>query len=311
MAFFSIIIPLFNKEKFIEDTLNSILNQTFSDFEIIVVDDGSTDQSLDLVSKYKDERLQIITQKNAGVSIARNNGIKAANGDYIALLDADDYWYNNHLFELNKLINLFPDAGLYCNNYEVFYNKEFKQKAQFNFKFNEDCLIVKDYFKASIINSVAWTSAVAFSKENFNSIGGFTEKFTGAEDLDLWIRFALKLKIAFNPALTMSYKLYVTESLSKNEFNAMRYDFINNFQKEEKTNASLKLYLDKNRYAVALRSKINGHSEIYKKLKSEIDYSNLNLKQKLLLNLPSFLINLAKDFQIYLIKHRIYYTAFK
>ncbi|MFV9552128.1 glycosyltransferase family 2 protein [Algibacter sp. PT7-4] len=311
MPFFSIIIPLYNKEKYIKDTLNSILSQTFNDFEIIIIDDGSTDNSFKIASEFKDERIQIIRQNNTGVSIARNNGIKVSKGKYIALLDADDTWYTNHLYELKKLILLFPNAGLFCNNYEVYYNTEFKKAAQFNFKFNNNCLIVKDYFKASIINSVAWTSAVAFSKENFYLVGGFKEQFTGAEDLDLWIRFALKFKTAFNPTITMSYKLYVSESLSKTEFNAMRYDFINNFNYEENLNASLKLYLDINRYAAALRSKVNGDINIYKKLKSEIKYSNLNLKQKILLNTPRSIIKLAKKVQNHLIKRGIYYTAFK
>lgn len=311
MPFFSVVIPLYNKEDFIEKTLKSVLNQTFKDFEIIIIDDGSTDESYQIVSQFQDPRIIKVQQENKGVSVARNVGVQYAKSEYIALLDADDSWYENHLFELKKQIILFPDAGLYCNNYEVFYKKNICRKAKFNFHYNNNCVIVKDYFKASIINPIAWSSAVGFSKEKFNSIGKFNTDLKTAQDLDLWIRFALQFKVSFNPIITMSYKLYVNNSLSKNEFNNMRYDFITSYSKEEQLYPSLKTYLDVNRYAVAIRSKMNNEIELYKKLEKEIDYKNLNFKQKILLKFPKFLLKFLKRFQHYLISKKIYLSAFK
>jgi len=311
MPFFSVVIPLYNKEIFVENTIKSVLNQTFQDFEIIIVDDGSTDNSFYIASTFKNDKITLLKQKNQGVSVARNIGIKHATSIYIALLDADDIWYENHLSELKKQIDLFPNAGLYCNNYEVFYREEMCRKASFNFEYNTSCLIVPDYFKASIINPVAWTSAVGFSKTIFESLGGFNPYYKTTQDLDLWIRFALKHLISFNPNITMSYKLYVGDSLSKNEYNDIRYEFTTSFLEEEKHNSSLKLYMDINRYALALRSKLNNEKHIYKKLKSEIDYSNLNWKQKLFLNSPNMLLRWIKQFQRFLIKKRIYLTAYK
>ena len=171
--YFSVIIPLYNKANFIEKTIHSVLNQSFQYFEVIIVNDGSTDKSLEKVQKFNDSRIKIFNQENRGVSEARNYGIEQSTSEYIALLDADDLWHNNHLSELKKQIEISPNAGLYCNNYEVFYSENFKKKAKFNFSYDKDCLIIKDYFKASIINCVAWTSAVAFSKEKFNAIGKF------------------------------------------------------------------------------------------------------------------------------------------
>ncbi|MGA1226677.1 MAG: glycosyltransferase [Tamlana sp.] len=310
IPFFSVIIPLYNKEKYIKNTINSVLNQNFNDFEIIIVDDGSTDKSLDRISEINHKNIIILRQKNAGVSVARNRGIEEAKSKYIALLDADDFWYNNHLFEIKKQIKLFPEAGLYCNNYEIYHNENFSKKAQLNFNYQNNCLIVEDYFKASIINSVAWTSAVAFSKEKFKTIGGFNPNLNTAQDLDLWIRFALKYKVSFNPQITMSYKLFIGKSLSKNEFNNTRYIFNNSYLKEEKNNPSLKLYLDKNRYALAIRCLVNNEQELYKKLKKEIDYKNLNFKQKLLIHTPKFLIKVLKPVQKFLIKNKIYLTAY-
>src|SRR6218665_1515018 len=95
---FSIVIPLYNKEKWVTACINSILNQHFTDFELIIVDDGSTDKSLELVkNQFNDERIKIIRQKNAGVSVARNTGIAHASYKYIAFMDADDYWHPDYL----------------------------------------------------------------------------------------------------------------------------------------------------------------------------------------------------------------------
>lgn len=311
MPFFSVIIPLFNKGQYLENTLKSVLNQSFQDFEVIIVNDGSTDNGPEIVSKFDDSRINLINQINKGVSAARNRGILEAKSEFIALLDADDIWYGNHLSELKKQINLFPEAGLYCNNYKVFYQRNISRPAKFNFTFNNECLIIKDFFKASIINPIAWTSAVGFSKEKFNQIGQFDLSLKTAQDLDLWIRLALKYEVSFNPLITMEYKLFVDNSLSKKELNAIRYDFISKFAEEEKAKPSLKLYLDINRYAVALRSKENNDLEIYKKLVTEINKSNLNNKQLFLLKLPVFMLKLMRYFHSLLVKNGIYVTAYK
>ncbi|KJD32087.1 hypothetical protein PK35_11660 [Tamlana nanhaiensis] len=312
MSFFSVIIPLYNKEKYIEATLNSVLNQEFKDFEIIIFDDGSTDDSLKQVEAFSDSRILIIKEINQGVSAARNKSIELAKGKYIALLDADDIWEPNHLTELHKLITLFPEAGLYCNNYRVFYNSAVSRPAKFNFQYAANGVLVNDFFKASIINCVAWTSSVCFAKNTFTEIGGFKPHLKTSQDLDLWIRFALKHQVAFNPKITMSYKQYVSNSLSKNEshYNEIRYNFISSFSEFEKTNTSLKLYLDINRYAVSLRALINNNKPLYKKLKQEIDFKNLNFKQKILINTPKVVLKLLKKLQISLIKMRVYLTAF-
>lgn len=311
--FFSVVIPLYNKEAFIESTLQSVLQQSFDDFEIIIVDDGSTDQSFAKVTNLKHPKVLLFKQQNQGVSVARNFGIEQAKGKYIALLDADDTWYANHLFEQKKQIDTFPNAGLYCNNYEIFHNEHLCKKATFNFSYHTECLIVEDYFKASIINSLAWTSAVSFSKDNFIKLGRFNPNYKTAQDLDLWIRFALNYPVSFNPTITMSYKFYVDESLSKNEFeyNQIRYNFTKSYIKEEFINPSLKLYMDANRYALAIRSKLNGNLKLHKTVKKDIDFSNLNWKQIIILHLPKAVLYFIKRFQKYLISNNIYITAYK
>ncbi|WAC03343.1 glycosyltransferase [Lacinutrix neustonica] len=310
-SFFSIVISLYNKENYIVATLNSVLKQTFSDFEVIIINDGSTDNSESLVKAIKDSRIKLVTTKNKGVSSARNHGISLAKSNNIALLDADDYWYSNHLFELKKLMDIFPDAGLYCNNYEIHHTQSIVRPARFNFDFGKACLLLDDFFMASIINGVAWTSAVGFKKNKFNTLGGFNPSLATGQDTDLWIRFALKHEIAFNPVITASYLSYVENSLFKNEYNAMRYDIINSYSQEEQTNPSLKKYLDVNRYAVALRCKMHNDQDIYKKLKSEIEYSHLNVKQQFLLSCPKFILSWIKKCHGFLLKKDVYLTAYR
>lgn len=311
MPYFSVIIPLYNKSKYIKKTLDSVINQDFIDFEIIIIDDGSTDKSLNIIREFKDNRIKLQEQENKGVSAARNKGVSLAEGKYIALIDADDIWYSNHLTELQIQIKKFPNAGLFCNNYEIYLDEDTKRNAQFNFTYNADCLIVKDFFRSSIINSVAWTSAVAFDKSKFNAIGGFSEDLDTSEDLDLWIRFALKYQVSFNPNITMTYRSYVQDSLTKKESNQIRLNFVNSYALAEQANDGLKHYLDINRYALAIRCKILKEYDIYKTAKKQILFSNLNLKQKVLINLPRPLLIILKKTQTILIKKDIYISAFK
>ena len=104
MSKFSIIIPLYNKEKDIKKTLKSVLNQSFEDFEIIIINDGSTDNSEEIVKSIIDKRIFLYTKNNEGVSIARNYGVEKATSGFIAFLDADDYWHPNHLENLHTLL---------------------------------------------------------------------------------------------------------------------------------------------------------------------------------------------------------------
>ncbi len=115
--FFSVIIPLYNKENYLKNTLNCVFNQTFVDFEVIVVNDGSTDNSIKVVEEYKDERLIVIHQKNQGVSVARNTGMAHAKANYLCFLDADDLWKTNHLQVFYDTIAKFPEAKMYCGRY--------------------------------------------------------------------------------------------------------------------------------------------------------------------------------------------------
>lgn len=194
---FSVIIPLYNKAPYIKKAIESVLKQSFKDFELIIVDDGSFDDSLQVakaICKDTHCNYQIIHQNNAGVSIARNNGVAVSNGDYICFLDADDWWTPVFLERMDSFIKEYPQAGIYGSNY--YYVKNNRQRV---------CVTsnVKGYINyfatyADKLQMPLWTGAVCIPRDVFFEFGGFRPQLTLGEDFDLWIRIALKHKVAFN-----------------------------------------------------------------------------------------------------------------
>ncbi|WP_296380992.1 glycosyltransferase family 2 protein, partial [Winogradskyella sp.] len=291
MPFFSVIIPLYNKADYISDCIKSVLNQTFEDYEIVIVNDGSTDMSVSIVETFTSDKIKLFHQKNLGVSIARNNGASFTKGTYIAFLDADDLWKPNHLMCIKASIDFLPSAGLYANNYSIKYSTSYTLPAKLDIEiFQSKPIVVNNFFKASLNDTLVWTSATSIKKDKFFDYGMFNINYSTGEDLDLWIRIALKEQIVFNPELTMIYDKSIEGSLGKNEDNNVRYILFNSFTEYEDDNIYLKKYLDLKRYGLALRTKINGESNIHKNTLKTIDFNNLNFKQKFLLKTPTFLL---------------------
>lgn len=241
---FSVIIPLFNKAFFVEKTLKSALNQTFSNYEIIVVNDGSTDESLTVANKVLEgvENSTMIDQENSGVSTARNNGIAAAKGDFICILDADDWWEPTFLEEMDGLIMEHPNAGLYCTNYYYVHNGKSTIKLDIPTGYFNYC---KEY--ARTLCMIA-TSSCCCSKAILNEMNGFKPQLKLGEDFDLWIRIALKYGTAIlNKPLVyfnndVPVKLRATHHLHKPE-NHMLWN-LGYMEEEEKTNPDYKQLID-------------------------------------------------------------------
>ena len=285
MPFFSIVIPLYNKEHFIVQTIQSVLDQTFQDYEILVVNDGSIDASLKSLSVFKDSRIQVFTIKNQGVSHARNFGIKKANAEYIAFLDADDLWLNKHLEQLKKLLEDFPNCGLYANAYvkkmgEIVLGSDYIDIP------NAWNGIVKDYFKSSQFSCVAWTSAVMVPKKILEAFNGFDEKITlgAGEDTDLWMKIAIQHPIAFNNKVTAVYNLHADNRISNANTNLRRFLDLDVYEEAAKSNASLKKYLDFNRFSIALQYKLVGNKEKMDFYLKHLNKRNLNAKQRFILS---------------------------
>jgi len=311
MPLISVIIPLYNKEQFIEATLLSVLNQTFSDYEIIIINDGSTDKSVEVVNSFDDERIILYTNKNKGVSHARNFAISKANSDLIALLDGDDQWEPNHLKNLYKLYTSFPNCGLYATAYsKQFFNGK-KMKAHFNGVSSDHFGVIEDYFLASTIDSIAWTSAVLIPKKTILEIGGFDEEMRSGQDTDLWVRIALKESVAFS-AIASANKIILDPqyhlSYSSNRIDRMK--LFENFKNVDASNTSFKKYMDLNRFSMATERKIAGDSSSYRQLKKEISLNNLNQKQRLLLLSPRAVIVFIKKLQLQLLQFGVYITSY-
>ena len=197
---FSIIIPLYNKAPYIAKALQSIVNQTYKKFELIVINDGSTDNSLEVAKIALEQTAsldyQLIDQPNAGVSTARNNGVKIAKYDYIAFLDADDWWKSTFLEEMKMLIEDFPDAGIYGSSYyKVKRGKYIPAQIGVEENFERGYF---DYIHAYTISPwMPLTSiSVVVPKSIFNQMQGFKPQLKLGEDFDLWIRIALQYKTA-------------------------------------------------------------------------------------------------------------------
>lgn len=207
----SIIIPLYNKELYIEKTIASVLSQSFTDFELLVVDDGSKDGGAERVRNFKDPRIKLFTNENSGVSGARNFGIRNAGRDYVAFLDADDHWKNNYLESIVHLINTYPEAKVYATNFNIVSEKMVKNPATSGL--NEG--YIENYFKAALKQTILHTSSVAATRSIFDEIGYFNEDLTRGEDLDLWTRMGRTYKIAYFPEACSNYLLETVNSSSK------------------------------------------------------------------------------------------------
>lgn len=205
MSNISVVIPLYNKARHVERAIQSVLAQTVQDFEIIVVDDGSTDNGADIVMGIQDTRLRLIRQDNRGVSSARNRGIQESTTGLIAFLDADDA-YKPEFFK--KILNLklaFPNAGAYATNYEL-HRSDGPTREEVRIKnVNPLLLDVWTYFDIGKTVLPVWTSALVVKKNIFSEVGFFPEGVALGQDLDMWIRILFSCAVAFDPSVGSTY----------------------------------------------------------------------------------------------------------
>lgn len=215
---FSVIIPLYNKAPYIRKALESVLAQTYTDYELIVVDDGSTDDSCATADEFVREamgnglwaideetnrqspianRLMLLKQQNAGVSAARNAGVALSHGEYIAFLDADDWWEPTYLERMAQLIEDYPEAGLYACNY-VYY-KPGKTHVALNIPTGY-INYPKAYYESGAMPVTSITAVIP--RTVFDEMGGFPLGIKLGEDFLLWAKIALRYPVAFlNEAL--------------------------------------------------------------------------------------------------------------
>ena len=185
----SVIIPTFNREKLLIKTLESVLNQTVKADEIIIIDDGSTDNTKDIITNYQNKEIKYIYQENKGVSSARNKGINIATNDWLCFLDSDDIWEIN---KLEKQIQFHKDNPhiLFSNTDELwkFNDKIIKQKKH-QLKPSGFC------FAENIPNTLIGASTIMIHKKVLEDVGYFDEQLIACEDYDLWLRILTKYEL--------------------------------------------------------------------------------------------------------------------
>lgn len=294
---FSIVIPLYNKAQYIQKAIQCILNQTFQTFEIIIVDDGSTDDSTQVVKTFNDRRISLVHQRNSGVSTARNRGVELAKYDYIAFLDADDWWDTTFFEEMCQLINFCPEAALYGSNYFIVKNsKNYPTQIGLNNNFSIGYI---DYFKT--YSNTFWVpincSFVVVRKSTFEQIGGFNPKLKFGEDFDLWVRLALEYKVAYlNKPLAYSNQdadptnraLGNPKNWQKGEHVIFNLGYL---EKEERQNADLKYLLDGLRVRSLIDFYLKGSYQVeVSQILQKVDFSQQPFVYNFIYRYPPFVV---------------------
>lgn len=213
---FSVVMPLYNKARYVSHAIDSVLAQTGHEFEVVVIDDGSTDGGAEVVRTRNDPRVQLLQQPNSGVSAARNAGIRAARGKYIAFLDADDYYLPGFFDAIGDLIHRFPEAGTFATNFRrVWENGQVEANGGQDFNSSGPIGLVGDFYRYWADGPMFFTSCVVvrrgifFEHDIFFPVG---ERL--GEDQDVWFRLAEQYPVAYCRRELSAYRVGNLDSLS-------------------------------------------------------------------------------------------------
>jgi len=206
----SVIIPLYNKEKYIKKTIESVLNQSYPYFELIVVDDGSTDNSANIVSKIIDDRIYLLKQKNGGVSKARNHGASVARYDWFIFLDADDVFMQGALENFVALIGNYPRNEVFIAN---FISKDHSRVG--TFRGRKEKIYEKPLRAMWRREFYPHPGNIMCSRNAFKKLGGFDERMCYYEDFEFGVRLIKNYSVVFSPFVCMEYVVDNNEAREK------------------------------------------------------------------------------------------------
>ena len=209
----SVIIPVYNSSKYIKECIESVINQTYKNLEIIVIDDRSTDNSVEIIKSIKDKRIKLIEQeKNMGVAIARNKGIKASNGDYICFLDSDDYWYKN---KIEKQIKFIKNKAFIYSKYLYLRNDK-----------THVANVPKSLtYEQLLKNTAIFTSTVMLNMKYLKKQDIYMPNIAG-EDYGAWFNILKSIDKAYGMQEVLSIYRVGNKSLSSNKIKAMKRTWI-------------------------------------------------------------------------------------
>lgn len=307
----SVVIPLYNKAKFICETLDSVLQQDYSNLEILVVNDSSTDESLEVIKTYCDSRIKIINnQTNQGLSESRNIGIKNSKGELIALLDADDTWAVNYLSIINELFQKFPNQVIYGTDFLEIFSKKGAFRTQKNINSTDDntFILIKDFFEASRSQAILCPSSMVINKE-IASDSMFNKAITYAEDVDFYIRYFTSNSLAYFNKPLVYKKANISNQITRLSISTRQLPDLNNLQENYGLQTeSFLTYINNKRYMYAYRLKLEGAD--YNFLYRCIDFYRLNTKQKIALKAPKSAMLILNSLKQILLKLNIKFKTY-
>lgn len=219
---FSVILPAYNSDRFLNQAVESVFRQREKGWELIVVDDGSTDNTQAVLEAYRDHpQVRVIRQENQGAAAARNRGMAEARGDYFAFLDADDLWYENHLEVMTELIRRYPQAGFYGTfaRIELPNGKTVEDSAYFENR--PDAIVLEDFFdeyrrdKSVMMFQMATT---CISRKAWEKAGGFPVGCIIGEDLEFSLRVAAYFPVALTGKATAVYRKTLSQATKDDSF---------------------------------------------------------------------------------------------
>jgi glycosyltransferase involved in cell wall biosynthesis len=203
---YSVVIPLYNKALHIGRALRSVLNQTNQDFEVIVVNDGSSDIGREIVENIHDPRIRLIDQSNQGVSAARNRGIEAARSEYVAFLDADDEWLPDFLDSILVLMRNFPGCGAYATSSHIIRpDGKIDSPLLVGLPAEPWTGIIPNFFELFQAGYAFNASSTVVPKQVLLEVDGFPAGVKLSEDVVCWINIAIRYPIAYNPKPLIIY----------------------------------------------------------------------------------------------------------
>ena len=216
----SVVIPTYNGMKYLPKTLASVLDQTFQDFEVLIVNDGSPDNVIEWASSICDSRVRLISQENQGIAIARNTGILNSKGEYIALLDHDDLWEATKLDKQLQVFESNPSLGL-VSTWTIFFDD----------KDNSELSIDKTVYPTGDVSRIAILKQLIMSascpmihRKCFDAVGLFDPDLSGADDWDMWVRIAFKYPFGLVQEPLVRYRVHANNTSKDYKAMALRID---------------------------------------------------------------------------------------
>lgn len=293
--FFSVLIPVYNKASHLERTLGCVKTQTFTDYEVIAVNDGSTDNSLEVLKASSTSKMRIIEQTNQGPAVARNTGIKASQGKWIAFLDADDEWTPDHLQGLHDAILQCPDAVLATSFQQIQDAHGALRSARYSNHegLKQHCLT--SIFPHMMQDALIHSSCCAVNASIVEQVGLFDTSITygAGEDTDYWIRWAIAGPVALSTATTSTYRQDATNRVSKTDTRKRTFADFTKYTTYASSHPGLADYINLNQYSLAIQHKRAGLRKSYQDYRRSIDLNALNVRQRFLLGLPAWALRLA------------------